>query len=86
MEKKQNLSKPHLALINAPVAPLCRHPNPLIRAAIAEPKNLPLKATTMTQITQAQMMPELRRVKSVRRPEVALCTKVVLATSLVFSG
>lgn len=76
-EAKKLQRKPtHLALINAPVAPLWRHPNPLMRAAIAEPRNLPLKATTMTQITQVQIMPELRRVKSVRRPEVALFRQI----------
>lgn len=62
----------HLALINAPVAPLCRQPNPVHFAAIAEPKNLPQKATAMTQTTQPQMMPESRSVKFVLKPEVAL--------------
>lgn len=64
--------KLYLALMRAPVAPLCLHPNPLIFAATAEPMNLPPNATTMTQTTHPQMMPELRRVRSVRRPEVAL--------------
>lgn len=68
----QGATQTHLALINAPVAPLCLHPNPVKRAATADPKNLPQNATAITQTTQPQMMPELSSVRSVRRPEVAL--------------